>query len=210
MDTQILATLANITQVVGVIWVLLLGSRSIPNLFKKEKRSEEPAHSSLSSSPSGSSVHETTPSAEETLRRLGSATGLLTARENAKRRVFWLITGVFILFFSSVAWIIVRGVSSPPTFSWYEVLLIGFNATAITLGLIEKRNQAFHFGKDIIFQTHPFLFVGIVIAGPLGAGIVDLLIDSLHWNLSLVALASLLGGGLLILIYFGVVKDSFS
>jgi hypothetical protein len=123
---------------------------------------------------------------------------------------------VFLLVFSSIAWLIVRSSSSPSTLSWYEILLVGFNATALALVWIEKRNQTWDVrvgvfdSKQITLRSHLFLFVGVVIAGPLGAEIVALLLGSLHWHLALVALASLLGGGLLILIYLVVVRDSLA
>jgi len=200
MDIQILATVSTGFQILGVLWVLFFGSRTLFEALKAKKvsphvippsnpssnyrdpttyrraTSKDPASPPISSTPGIPPVKRRGQPGnppippEESISRAIGSSGISVASHYQT----WQWTGVFILLAASIAWVAFKANVAQTGLVWYEVLIIGLIPSAI---LITRDNAS------------PPLTVGYLCLGPLIAVAIHFLLYPFHLPILLSALA---------------------
>ncbi len=136
MDAQILGTISNVFQIVGVLWVLFFGSRTV---FEALKAKNVP--SPYSSAP--------------------------ISNYHRPRDSTWEWTGIFIIFFSSVAWVAFKANVLHADLLWYEVFIIGLSPSSY---YISVETHELKYREDTRQPPQPGMLpriIGYIFLGPL-------------------------------------------
>jgi len=166
MDAQVLSILANIAQIVGIVWVLFLGARTIPEIINRKDTQQQRNTSSST-------------------RRPHYRSNNLDGGE--RNTIIWFITGVFIFSVSSVIWVAIRSTSPVRELLWYEAAIVGLIASSLIAGMI----SIIHYKYGGSYPT--FTHIPSIILGSLIAIMIKLLLNPLHWHLIGVAILCFLG-----------------